>query len=67
MRQRFYFIIEEVELSQTTRIHTITTHEEGKKDEQLLTITITTKLSHLLRARENEPLIRDEMEYTVLE
>ena len=67
MRQRFYFIIEEVELSQTTRIHTITTHEEGKKDEQLLTITITINSSHLLRARENEPLIRDEMEYTVLE
>ena len=67
MRQRFYFFIEEVEMSQTTRMHTITAHEEGKKDEQLLPITITIKSSHLLRATENEPLIRDEMEYTVLE
>ena len=65
--QRVYLFIEEVELSQTTRMHTTTTHEEGKKDEQLLTITITINSSHLLRATENEPLIRDEMEYTVLE
>ena len=34
---------------------------------QSLSIAITTNSSHLLRARENEPLIRDEMEYTVLE
>ena len=67
MRQRFYFFIKEVELSQTTRMHTITAHEEGKKDEQLLPITITINSSDLLRATENEPLIRDEMEYTVLE
>ena len=44
----------------------IPSHDEGKKDVQLPPMTITTKSSHLLRARENEPLIRDEMEYTVL-
>ena len=65
--QRFYFFIEEVEMSQTTRMHTITAHEEGKKDEQLLPITITINSSDLLRATENEPLIRDRIEYTVLE
>ena len=39
----------------------------GKKDAQPLPITITINSSDLLRARENEPLIRDEMEFTVLE
>ena len=33
---------------------------------QSLSIAITINSSDLLRARENEPLIRDEMEYTVL-